>query len=119
MSFLATTKANIHRPITSTTKDAHGDYIETLALRTSTPIAFSLIEKRRSVWDAATETLRTVRYYAGRCSPAVDIRTGDRVTDVTTTLVYVVDETILPSRGLAGHASLSVELRLLGDRIVP
>lgn len=112
MTFYATTTALVYRT-PANSKDARGEIVD-VDVAVGTAVSFSLVEKTRKVWSPETLELHTVRYFAGRCYSNVDVLKGDRILDNATGLRYVVDELITPTRGLAGHASLSLELRLLG-----
>lgn len=108
MTFYATTTATIFRT-TIPMRDAFGDPVD-VDVQIGTAVSFSLVERSRKVWDPASGILRTIRYFAGRCYSNVDIRKGDRVLDNADGRKYVVDELVTPTRGLAGHASTSLEL---------
>lgn len=114
MTFIATTRVNVRRPVAGS-KDALG-YAKGDPGEVVIPdIPFGLVEKTREVWLPETQELRTVRKHTGRAEPRHDIRRGDIIEDLADGRRYAVDERTLPTKGLAGHRRLTLELRYVGD----
>lgn len=85
----------------------------------------SLIERTRSVWDAASGAARRVRYIRCRTHPVGIIRTGedagqrvafepqedDVIRDKATGREYVIDIGTVVAHGMAGQRSIAFDLR--------
>lgn len=115
----ATTRGALLR---GTTTDDLGDETDTDAA-VPTPVAdaaagrsladfpLSLVERSRNEFDEASQTWRTVRFYAGRVPSYVPARAGDTIRDNRSASLYVVDEVERMARGLSGRASVTLTLR--------
>lgn len=107
---LATTRLAVYRGVTT---NALGDEVDD----NDTPVVgleripASLIETTKRVQDPASGIWRTVpKLTASPTNPAVDVRKGDRVRDLSTGIVMTVDSLTRVARSLAGAASLTLDL---------
>lgn len=53
-------------------------------------VPMSVMEQRRQDANPVTGRADTVHFYTGRCSPALDVRAGDRLQDERTGAIYQV-----------------------------
>lgn len=77
-------------------------------------IAASIIETSKEVFDPADQTLRTVRKLTGRIQGDVALLEGDRIKDLRTGEVYIVDEDTRAPRSISGRSSVTLSLRRTG-----
>lgn len=106
---VATTRAALLR---GETTDALGDEIDALAVvEGCDDFPVSIIERSRREFDEASNTWRTVRYYAGRCPITVPAKAGDTIRDNRDAKLYVVSEVERMARGLSGRASVTLTMR--------
>lgn len=117
---IATTRGALLR---GETTDALGDEIDALAvvvdldedgvtiLKSYDDFAVSIIERSRREFDEASNTWRTVRYYAGRCPVTIPVRAGDTIRDNRDGKLYVVSETERMARGLSGRSSVTLTMK--------
>lgn len=114
-TFLANTTVNLYRGSTTDALDDEGDDDLTDAEDpgpvNAEPVPFSLIERSRKVYLPESNELRTIRYGIGRCKPTLDVRKNDRIRDLVTGRLWVVNEVSGGGRTIAGHADLSLDLR--------
>ncbi len=117
---LATTRGALLR---GTTEDALGDEFD----NNTTPLIvrdekgnvigdwsdfpLSLIERETREQDPASNTWRTVRYFAGRVPADVPVDEGDRIRDNRDGKIYAVDSIRSEPRSLSGRSSVSLKLR--------
>lgn len=71
----------------------------------------SLIERETREQDPASNTWRTVRYFAGRVPADVPVDEGDRIRDNRDGKIYAVDSIRREPRSLSGRSSVSLKLR--------
>lgn len=71
----------------------------------------SLIERETREQDPATNTWRTVRYFAARVPHTIPVQYGDRIRDRRDGKVYAVDSIKSAPRSLAGRSSTTLKLR--------
>lgn len=107
---LATTRLAVYR---GTHEDALGDIVDD----NETPvvglerIGASCIQTSKRVQDPASGIWRTIPYVKARLvNPALDVRKGDRVRDLSDGAIMTVDSLTRTSRSLAGAASLTLDL---------
>lgn len=81
-----------------TAKNAAGDTIAADTTLVVENTAASIQEQNSSFWDAANQVPRTVRSLNMSISSAIDVKTGDRVHDLTFDVKYVVQD-VTQSRG--------------------
>lgn len=107
---IATTRGALLR---GSTTDDLGDEIDT----DDTPVdgfddfPVSLVEKSRNEFDEASNTWRSVRYFAGRVSSRVPVKSGDRIRDNRDGSLYLVGEVESMARGLSGRSSVTLTLK--------
>lgn len=92
MYALATTRVSILR---GAAVDDVGDEYDTGDVF-ATGIIAALVEKSHTVWDAATQQRRTVRYMACTVPSTTDVLTTDRIKDEETGIVYSIREVTQP-----------------------
>lgn len=115
MTFLATTRASVLR---GTTTDALGDEVDANG---GSPVAgyddliASIVERRTSVYDPASGTRRTVRFYSCRLPYFVVLAEGDRIKDNNTGEIFAITEKVTVPRSLAGQSSLTLKLTKTGE----
>jgi hypothetical protein len=114
-SVIATTKGAIYR---GETTNGLGDKVDD----NTTPVVglagfpIGITERSRRVQDPASGIWRTVRYKVGRpLDPSLAIEDGDRLKDLTTGNIYVIDEITRTPRTIAGGAALLLDLRDTND----
>lgn len=106
---IATTRAALLR---GETENNLGDTVDALV-----PVAghedfpASIIEKSRREFDEASNTWRTVRYYAGRVLSTVPVVAGDRIRDNRDGKLYDVSEVERMPRGLSGRSSVTLTMK--------
>ena len=109
---LATTRAAILR---GTTDDVFGEDVDA-----TTPAAglddfpASITETRRTVFDPAEQSFRTVRELTARIPATVALQDGDRLRDNRTGIIYIIDEDERTPRSISGRASVTLSLRRTG-----
>lgn len=69
--------------------NAFGDVTDE-ATAIQTGLAMSIIEQSRATTRQADDRAQSVVYAIGRCSPGLDVRTGDRFRDEVTLATYIV-----------------------------
>lgn len=108
---IATTRAALLRG--GETQDAAGDDVPGETILTGfEDFPASIIEKERREWDPSTNTARTVRKITCRVSTRIPIRTGDRIKDLRTGVVYDLDGDFTRTpRSLSGRASVTLKLK--------
>lgn len=113
--FIATTKADTYR---GSIPNEEGDLIDGNgpANRILAGEPFSIIEVSKRIQDPSTQTWRTVRKAVGRCTFGRDVRAGDRILDLTSQALYVVDEVNRTPRSLAGVSTVTFDLSITGNR---
>lgn len=116
---IATTRAALLRG--ETTNDL-GDEVDALTVvelrdedgelvRVFDDFPASIIEKSRREFDEASNTWRTVRYYAGRVPSDIPVRAGDRIRDNRDGTLFAVSEAERMARGLSGRASVTLTMK--------
>jgi hypothetical protein len=75
----------------------------------------SLIESMRRIYDPASEAQRTIRRCTGHVPLRLPIVAGDRIKDLGTGRLYVLDEITSAGRNLAGMRDLILDLRIVDD----
>ncbi len=72
----------------------------------------SIIEKERREWDPGTNTARTVRKITGRVPSNVPVRTGDRIKDLVTGVIYDLDGDFTRARRtISGRSTVTLTLK--------
>jgi len=109
---IATTRAALLR---GGATDALGDEIDdptvvTVGARTFDDFPASIIEKTRREFDPASNTWRSVRYFAGRVPSDVPAKADDIIRDNYSGALYTVGESERMARGLSGRASVTLTL---------
>lgn len=106
MTFTATTRVAILR---GETTDAFGDPIES-DTQVAHGVPASILETGSNARRPVEGRTDNVRAYTMRVHPNVVVRRDDRVRDLSTNVVYTVDEVVVPVNP-AGHAPRRVVLR--------
>lgn len=113
MSYLATTRGALLRGTDTT--DALGDDAddnsEAAIVEGWEDWPLGLIEKKGSEFSEATNTWRTIYYFAGRAPGNLPVEYGDRIRDNRDGRVYSIEEIHRTPRSLAGTASVTLRLR--------
>ncbi len=108
---VATTRAALIRG--DEEEDEYGDAVPSV-----TPVEgfedfpASIIEKERREWDPGTNTARTVRKITGRVPSNVPVRTGDRIKDLVTGVIYDLDGDFTRARRtISGRSTVTLTLK--------
>lgn len=115
---IATTRGSLLR---GTTRDDLLDEVDDLVPVATPPdelvrgrsyasFPLSIIERSRHEFDEASNTWRSVRYYAGRCPVYVPVKAGDTIRDAEG-MLYNVTEAERMARGLSGRSSVTLTMR--------
>jgi hypothetical protein len=110
VSFIATTRAKI---ATGESEDDYGNPVVAPLDPAAKAHPMSIIEKTKTIMDPTTGERRTVRYAIGRIKAGVPISDGDRIHDMRTGRVYVVDEMTDNPRTIAGFSDVRLDLRII------
>lgn len=106
---VATTRGALLR---GTTEDALGDEVDALVEVVGfEDFAASLIERDRREFDEASNTWRTVRYFAGRFPGNVPAVVGDVFRDARDAKLYRIVEVESMPRGLSGRSSVTLTMK--------
>lgn len=106
MSFVATTRVSILR---GEGADAYGDPID-LDTQVASGIPASIIESQSRPQRPVDGRTDNVRSYTMRVRRNVSVRRDDRVRDLNSGVVYVIDEVVTPVNPV-GHGAVRVVLR--------
>lgn len=105
MPFIATTTVSILR---GTTEDEWGYEQDTDAVH-ATGIPMAITSRTKQVFEPATSTGKTVRFYTGRAISNLDITADDRIRDENTGEVYVISA-VTSTTSLAQTRELVLDL---------
>lgn len=86
MRSIATATVTIYR---GESTDAFGDSVSA-STAIADRIPFSIMEQSVKTTRRGDDRPQSVKYFRGRCSPAVDIRQEDRIKDEITGTIYLV-----------------------------
>lgn len=106
---IATTRGDLLRGQTTNALGDEVDDNESTPAKADFPV--SIIERSRSEFDQASNTWRSVRYYAGRVKSNVPVKAGDRIRDRVTGSIYTVGEVEGMARGLSGRSSVTLTMK--------
>lgn len=111
---IATTRGDLYRdtdgePNVDEYGDETDDNADTARIATDFPV--SIIERRKNVFDEASNGWRQITYYSIRVHANVNPKAGDRIKDRQTGDFYVVDDERTTSRGLSGRSSVTMNAR--------
>jgi hypothetical protein len=84
----------------TTTVNDYGDEVEVLTEEDPTPILGSVIERTKQVFNPDDSRVATVRYLTGRFQHTADIKDGDRIKDVKTGEIFVVESLARPTNAV-------------------
>lgn len=109
---LATTRAAIFR---GTTTDVFGQDVDA---EVSPPgldnFPAAIVERSVDIFDPADGTLRSVRKLTGRIPANIALQDGDRLKDLHTGIIYIIDEDERQPRSISGRSSVTLSLRRTG-----
>lgn len=108
---IATTRAALIRS-GEASEDAYGDPVtDNGVVDGFGDFPISIIERTRREFDEASDTWRTIRYFAGRHAFTVPTVAGDRIRDNVTGDFYVVEEVKRARRNLGGRSSATLKMK--------
>lgn len=110
---LATTRAAVLR---GTTTDVFGQTVDddTATVPGLTDFPAAIVERSVDIFDPADGTLRSVRKLTGRIPGNIVLQDGDRLKDLRTGIIYIIDEDERQPRSISGRASVTLSLRRTG-----
>ncbi len=111
---LATTRGDLYRDADGEPNvDEYGDEADdnSAPALVYTDFPVSIIEKRKNVFDEASNAWREITYYRVRVNGNVKPRAGDRIRDLLSGDFYVVTDVRATPRGLSGRSSVTMNAR--------
>jgi lipoprotein-anchoring transpeptidase ErfK/SrfK len=106
---MANTWAEVYRDLGD---DALGDPVSaTEPVPGLERVVIAITEKSRQIIDPDTNELRIVRYGVGRARVGTDIKTDDRIHDLTSGKWWAVGQVSTASPSFTGNRALSFDLR--------